>query len=45
MNDPAARLAVVRHAVPVDLDGAVLVESYSNDTWNRQVRASRVLAR
>jgi 8-hydroxy-5-deazaflavin:NADPH oxidoreductase len=33
MNDPAARLAVVRHAVPVDLDGAVLAESWSNDTW------------
>jgi aminoglycoside phosphotransferase (APT) family kinase protein len=33
MNDPAARLAVVRDAVPVDLDGAVLAESWSNDTW------------
>jgi hygromycin-B 7''-O-kinase len=33
MNDPAGRLAVVRHAVPVDLDGAVLAESWSNDTW------------
>jgi hypothetical protein len=33
MNDAAARLAVVRGAVPVDLGGAVLVESWSNDTW------------
>ena len=33
MNDPAARLAVVRRAVPVELAGAVLTESWSNDTW------------
>ena len=33
MTDPAARLQIVRPAVPVDLDGAVLAESWSNDTW------------
>jgi hygromycin-B 7''-O-kinase len=39
MNDPAAaelaaaRLAAVRGAVLVPLDGAVLVESWSNDAW------------
>ncbi len=33
VSDPAARLAIVRQAVPVDLGGAVLVESWSNDTW------------
>jgi hypothetical protein len=33
MNDPAARLAAVRETVPVGLDGAVLVESWSNDAW------------
>lgn len=33
MNDPAARLEIVRAAVPVDLDSAVLGESWSNDTW------------
>ncbi len=33
MRDPAARLAVVRPAVPLDLGGAVLVESWSNDAW------------
>ncbi|HEY6315465.1 MAG TPA: phosphotransferase [Streptosporangiaceae bacterium] len=33
MNAPAARLDIVRPAVPVDLDGAVLAESWSNDTW------------
>jgi aminoglycoside phosphotransferase (APT) family kinase protein len=38
MDDPAARLATarlaaVRPAVPVDLSGAILVESWSNDAW------------
>src|ERR1017187_9519197 len=33
MDDPAARLALIRPAVPVDLGEAVLVESWSNDTW------------
>jgi Phosphotransferase enzyme family len=33
MNDPAARLAIVRPNVGLNLDGAVLVESWSNDTW------------
>ena len=33
VNDPAARLGIVRPAVPVDLAGAVLAESWSNDTW------------
>jgi hypothetical protein len=33
VNDPAARLEIVRPAVPVDLDAAVLAESRSNDTW------------
>ncbi len=33
VNDPAARLEIVRPAVPVDLDEAVLAESWSNDTW------------
>lgn len=33
MNDPAARLQIVRPAVPVDLDGAVLAESWANDAW------------
>jgi aminoglycoside phosphotransferase (APT) family kinase protein len=33
VSDPAARLEIVRHAVPVDLGGAVLVESWSNDAW------------
>jgi hypothetical protein len=33
VNDPAARLEIVRPAVPVDLAGAVLAESWSNDTW------------
>ena len=33
VNDPAARLEIVRPAVPVDLDAAVLTESWSNDTW------------
>lgn len=33
MNDPAARLETVRAAVPFDLDGAVLAQSWSNDTW------------
>jgi aminoglycoside phosphotransferase len=33
VNDPFARLEIVRGAVPVDLDGAVLAESWSNDTW------------
>ncbi len=33
MNDPAARLEIVRPAVPVELDAAVLAESWSNDTW------------
>jgi hypothetical protein len=33
MNDAAARLAVIGGAVPVDLGGAILVESWSNDTW------------
>jgi hypothetical protein len=33
VNDPAARLEIVRPAVPVDLDAAVLAESWSNDTW------------
>ncbi len=33
VNDPAARLEIVRAAVPVDLGGAVLAESWSNDTW------------
>ncbi len=33
VNDPAARLEIVRTAVPVDLGGAVLAESWSNDTW------------
>jgi aminoglycoside phosphotransferase (APT) family kinase protein len=33
VNDPAARLEIVRPAVPVNLDGAVLAESWSNDTW------------
>jgi len=30
---PATRLAAVRPDVPVSLAGAVLVESWSNDTW------------
>ena len=33
MNDSAGRLAIVRRAVPLELDGAVLAESWSNDTW------------
>ncbi|HEY6277274.1 MAG TPA: phosphotransferase [Streptosporangiaceae bacterium] len=33
MNDPAARLEIVRPAVPVDLGAAILAESWSNDTW------------
>jgi aminoglycoside phosphotransferase (APT) family kinase protein len=33
VTDPAGRLAIVRPAVPVDLDAAVLAESWSNDTW------------
>src|SRR5499433_2290827 len=33
VDDPAARLEIVRRAVPVDLGGAVLAESWSNDTW------------
>ena len=33
MNDPAARLEIVRPAVPVDLASAALTESWSNDTW------------
>ncbi len=33
MNDPAARLDIVRRVVPLELEGAVLVESWSNDTW------------
>ena len=33
MNEPARRLEIVRAAVPVDLAGAVLAESWSNDTW------------
>ena len=33
MTDPAARLQIVRPAVPVDLDEAVLAESWSNDAW------------
>ena len=33
MNDAAARLAAVRPAVPAELAGAVLAESWSNDTW------------
>jgi aminoglycoside phosphotransferase (APT) family kinase protein len=33
VNDPAARLAIVRRAVPLELEGAVLVESWSNDSW------------
>jgi hypothetical protein len=28
-----ARLEIVRPAVPVDLAGAVLAKSWSNDTW------------
>ena len=33
MNEPARRLEIVRAAVPVDVAGAVLAESWSNDTW------------
>ena len=33
MTDPARRLEIVRPAVPIDLAGAVLAESWSNDTW------------
>jgi hypothetical protein len=33
VTDPADRLEIVRPAVPVDLAGAVLGESWSNDTW------------
>lgn len=33
MTDPADRLEMVRRAVPVELAGAVLGESGSNDTW------------
>ena len=33
MSNPAGRLALVQPAVPVRLDGAMLVESWSNDTW------------
>jgi aminoglycoside phosphotransferase (APT) family kinase protein len=33
VNDPGARLEIVRPAVPVDLDEAVLAESWSNDAW------------
>ena len=33
MNEPARRLESVRAAVPVDVAGAVLAESWSNDTW------------
>lgn len=33
MLGPATRLAAVRPDVPVSLAGAVLVESWSNDTW------------
>lgn len=31
--DPVARLAGYRDVVPFDVDNAVLVESWSNDTW------------
>jgi len=31
--DAATRLELVRPTVPVDLAGAVLAESWSNDTW------------
>ena len=33
MSDPAARLGIIRPAVPVDLGAAVLTESWSNDAW------------
>ena len=33
MTDPARRLEIVRPAVPIDLAGAVLAVSWSNDTW------------
>src|SRR5258708_22988274 len=33
VTDPVDRLEMVRTAVPVDLAGAVLGESWSNDTW------------
>jgi hypothetical protein len=33
VTDPARRLEIVRPAVPIDLAGAVLAESWSNDTW------------
>jgi len=33
VSDPAARLEIIRPAVPADLGGAVLAESWSNDTW------------
>lgn len=33
VSDPAARLEIVRPAVPGDLGGTVLGQSWSNDTW------------
>ena len=32
-NHRGRRLEIVRPAVPIDLAGAVLAESWSNDTW------------
>jgi scyllo-inosamine 4-kinase len=42
VSDPAARLAAVRPDVPVSLAGAVLVESWSNDTWVTERSVLRV---
>ncbi|MGH3068051.1 MAG: phosphotransferase family protein [Streptosporangiaceae bacterium] len=43
MNDSAAaRLTAVRGTVPLRLDGAVLVESWSNDTWVTEESVLRV---
>jgi Phosphotransferase enzyme family len=41
-KDAEARLAAVRDHVPVPLDGAVLTESWSNDTWITQAAVLRV---
>ena len=33
VTDPAGTMEIVRPSVPVNLDAAVLAESWSNDTW------------
>ena len=39
---PAARLAAVRPGLPVDLHGAILAESWSNDAWITRQAVLRV---